>query len=81
MQIVTGVLIWGAQTWPQISNALGGLTVLVPIHSFAAWLFAAFLIMHIYLTTTGHTPMANIKAMITGWDELPATEDHKESKA
>ena len=81
VQIVTGVLIWGAQTWPQISNALGGLTVLVPIHSFAAWLFAAFLIMHIYLTTTGHTPMANIKAMITGWDELPATEDHKESKA
>ena len=32
--------------------------------------FAAFVIMHVYLTTTGHTPMASIRAMITGWDEV-----------
>jgi hypothetical protein len=25
---------------------------------------------HIYFATTGHTPMAHIKAMITGWDEV-----------
>jgi hypothetical protein len=27
--------------------------------------------MHIYLTTTGHTPLANIKAMVGGWEEIP----------
>ena len=28
-----------------------------------------FLIAHLYLVTTGHTPTAHIKAMITGWEE------------
>jgi thiosulfate reductase cytochrome b subunit len=28
-----------------------------------------FLIAHVYLTTTGHTPLAHIKAMITGYEE------------
>jgi thiosulfate reductase cytochrome b subunit len=40
------------------------------LHTFAAFLMLAFLIMHVYLTTTGETPAANIKAMITGWEEL-----------
>jgi hypothetical protein len=29
----------------------------------------AFLIGHFYLSTTGHTPLAHIKAMITGWED------------
>jgi thiosulfate reductase cytochrome b subunit len=28
-----------------------------------------FFIVHVYLTTTGHTPTAHIKAMVTGWEE------------
>jgi thiosulfate reductase cytochrome b subunit len=30
----------------------------------------AFLIGHIYLITTGHTVTAQLKAMLTGWDEV-----------
>jgi thiosulfate reductase cytochrome b subunit len=30
----------------------------------------AFLIIHVYLATAGHTPLAHIKAMITGWEEV-----------
>ena len=70
LQIISGILIWGAQRWPEVSASLGGLGFLVPLHSFAAWLFAAFLIMHIYLTTTGHTPMSNIRAMVVGWEDV-----------
>jgi len=29
-----------------------------------------FVVAHVYLTTTGHTVFAHIKAMITGWDEV-----------
>jgi thiosulfate reductase cytochrome b subunit len=29
-----------------------------------------FFIVHVYLTTTGHTPTAHIKSMITGWEEV-----------
>ena len=30
----------------------------------------AFFIAHVYLATAGHTPLAHIKAMITGWEEV-----------
>lgn len=33
-----------------------------------------FLIMHLYLITTGHTVGSQLKAMITGWEELGAGE-------
>jgi hypothetical protein len=26
--------------------------------------------MHVYLTTTGHKPLAGIEAMMLGWDEV-----------
>jgi len=70
LQIVTGILMWGAQRWPTLATSLGGLTLLGPFHSLIAWLFVAFLLGHIYLTTTGHTIFANLKAMIMGWDEV-----------
>jgi len=31
-------------------------------------MFTAFLIMHVYLTTTGPSPTAHIQAMILGWE-------------
>ncbi|MBN2082773.1 cytochrome b/b6 domain-containing protein [bacterium] len=68
VQVVTGVLSWGAQHWPATVAALGGLPVLALVHTLAAWLFGAFIIMHIYLTTTGHSPLANIWAMLSGWE-------------
>lgn len=41
------------------------------VHTAAAFMMLSFVIIHVYLTTTGHTPTAHIKAMITGWDEVP----------
>lgn len=38
-------------------------------HTIGAFMMLAFLIGHIYLGTTGHTPMAHFKAMVSGWDE------------
>jgi Ni/Fe-hydrogenase b-type cytochrome subunit len=69
-QVITGVLIWGAQRWPDLAQLFGGLPVLAPVHTLVAWTFATFIVMHVYLTTTGHTPTAGIKAMIEGWDEI-----------
>ena len=69
-QVITGFLIWGTQYWPELTAALGGLPVLAPIHTFVAWAFAAFIVMHIYLTTTGETPLSGIKSMVTGWEDV-----------
>lgn len=40
------------------------------VHTAAAFLMLAFLIGHLYLATTGHSPLEHIKAMLTGWEEL-----------
>jgi thiosulfate reductase cytochrome b subunit len=70
LQIITGALIWGVQHWPQLASSLGGLPFLAPFHTLIAWTFASFIVLHVYLTTTGHTPLAGIKSMMVGWDEL-----------
>lgn len=71
LQVITGILMWGAQHWPDVAADLGGLIFLAPLHSLVAWLFASFIVGHVYLTTTaGHTPLAGIKSMIMGWDEV-----------
>jgi thiosulfate reductase cytochrome b subunit len=44
-------------------------------HTLGAFMITAFFFIHVYLTTTGHTVFAHIKAMITGWEEVD--EHHK----
>ena len=75
-QIITGALMWGAQRWPEVTAALGGLTWLGPLHTLVAWSFAAFIILHVYLTTTGPTPTAGIRAMIGGYEDVETHETH-----
>ena len=70
LQGITGILMWGVQRWPEIAQRLGGLPVLAPIHTIIAWMFGAFTILHVYLTTTGHTAVSSLEAMITGWEEI-----------
>lgn len=74
LQVITGALMWGVQTWPDVAERLGGLGFLAPLHTLVAWSFAAFIVAHVYLTTTaGSAPLDGIKSMITGWEEV---EDH-----
>jgi thiosulfate reductase cytochrome b subunit len=77
LQIITGALMWGVQRWPYIASMLGGLPFLAPFHSLVAWTFAAFIVGHVYLTTTGLEPMAGIKAMINGWEDMEIHEEHE----
>lgn len=39
-------------------------------HTAGAFLMLAFLIVHVYLITTGETVTAQLKAMLTGWEEV-----------
>lgn len=70
IQVISGALLWGAQRWPEAADAAGGLTWLATAHALAAWSFASFIIVHVYMTTTGHTPLAGIRSMLTGWDDI-----------
>jgi len=70
LQVATGVLMWKAREWAGLTNSLGGLHAVATLHVLCAWIFAAFVVMHIYLTTTGRTPLAHMRAMVLGWEEL-----------
>lgn len=70
LQVITGLLMWGAQQWPEAAARLGGMAFLSPFHTLIAWLFASFIVMHVYLTTTGATPLSSIRGMVMGWDEI-----------
>jgi thiosulfate reductase cytochrome b subunit len=77
VQVVTGALMWQSSRLPRLVQALGGLTSLPTVHMAAARLFVAFVIMHVYLTTTGSTPLSHIRSMMTGYDEEhPAESPH-----
>ncbi len=70
LQIITGTLMWGMQQFPQFAQSLGGLPVLAPFHTLIAWLLVTFIIVHVYMTTTGHTPLANLQAMVMGYEDV-----------
>jgi thiosulfate reductase cytochrome b subunit len=55
-----------------LPNGVGPIALLHTAGSFA---LVAFLIAHLYLSTTGETPTSNLKAMITGWEEIPAATE------
>ncbi len=79
--MLTGILMWGAQRWPELSAAIGGLSVIAPIHTLIAWLLVAFIIAHVYLTTTGHSPLAGIRSMMLGYEEEPQSAQAETSSS
>jgi len=54
-----------------IALKMDGLRTVALIHTAGAFLVLAFLIAHLYLITTGATVTSNLKAMITGYEEIP----------
>lgn len=67
---ISGLLYLYTNAWAEWG--LGGLDleVVALVHTAAAFLLAVFFVGHVYLTTTGPTVFSQIKAMITGWDEV-----------
>ncbi len=82
LMVITGVL-YLLYRYPQkgeiVSANMGSLETIAVLHTFGAFLLIAFTIAHLYLITTGHTISSNLKAMITGYEELE-TDDDKTSK-
>jgi thiosulfate reductase cytochrome b subunit len=72
--IVTSGLLYMFYRYPQSRGIdalnVSGLYGIAVVHTAGAFLLVAFLIGHLYLITTGTTATSNLKAMITGWEEL-----------
>ena len=59
----------GAMGWYMVKSGLVDQPA-VSHYRLAARLMLAFLISHLYLATTGHKWNSQLKAMVTGWEEL-----------
>lgn len=60
------------------TDNLEGIAVL---HTIGAFLLVAFVVVHLYLITTGRTVTSNLKAMITGFEELEDEEVSNKEQA
>ena len=80
--VVTG-LLYMFYRYPQQYEVLGlnisGIGVVAILHTLGAFFLVAFFVAHVYLITTGQTVTSNLKAMITGYEELPAGNDRHPS--
>ena len=68
-QMTTGLLYYLYNDIPAIIP----LSVLAIIHTLVALLLLNFLVIHLYMTTTGHSLFSHIAGMITGWEEIYET--------
>lgn len=50
------------------------------IHTLGAFLLVVFIIVHLYLITTGHTVFTNLWSMITGYEKLDCDDPETETK-
>lgn len=70
LQIVTGVLLWVRGQLPGVVDASVSPALVVSLHLLGAWVSMNFLIVHLYMTTTGVTLFASLEGMVTGWETL-----------
>lgn len=75
--VITG-LVYMFYRYPQryevLSLNIGGLQTVAVLHTIGAFLLVSFFVAHLYLITTGHKVTSNLKAMITGYEEIPDSE-------
>ena len=80
--IVTSGLLYMLYRYPQRHGIealnIESLELIAIIHTIAAFLLVSFIITHLYLITTGEKVTTNLKAMLTGFEELD--EHHDEDK-
>jgi thiosulfate reductase cytochrome b subunit len=68
--IVSGLLLMNVAPLRGWIIMIGGIKFLVDAHYLIACSFFAFLCVHIYMATLGHTPFAHFRQMWTGWEKI-----------
>lgn len=71
---VTGLLIYFYNIWPEWNLDSLSFGWIAAIHTLLAFLLLSFMVIHIYLITTGPTLTSQLRAMITGWEEVEDEE-------
>ena len=73
IMIVSG-LLYMYFDYPELGIQMDSLEPIALVHTLGAYFLLTFLIVHLYLITTGHTLTSNLEAMITGWEVVEDDE-------
>ena len=73
VMFITGFLYYFFH-YPVQGIELSSLEIIAILHTLGAFVVIAFTIVHLYLITTGRTLTSNLKAMVTGWEEIDELE-------
>jgi len=68
---ITGLLYWRHKSMvgvESVSILPVKLEVIAAIHTATAYMLLSFFLMHLYMITTPHSPVAAIRSMVTGFD-------------
>jgi PAS domain S-box-containing protein len=79
VQVITG-FIYLFYIYPDNPAHSFDLTNVATVHTLGAFILLSFVIAHVYLTTTGETPLSSIKAMITGWEVIDVDDNEERAK-
>ena len=72
--MVASGLLYMYFDYPDLGFEMTSLEPIALIHTLGAYLLITFLIIHLYLITTGRTVTSNLEAMITGWEVVDDEE-------
>jgi thiosulfate reductase cytochrome b subunit len=78
VQMLSGFLYWSYNSWEAWGLGWLTLSLLAAFHLACAFAILSFVIVHVYMTTTGHTLFAHTRAMITGWEAVAEDEPVEE---
>lgn len=70
--IVSGWAFLYSVYLPETILGIGGVWVAALTHVVVSYLLVLFLLVHLYIITTGETVFANLRAMISGWHRATA---------
>ncbi|WP_462321270.1 cytochrome b/b6 domain-containing protein [Halochromatium sp.] len=65
--ILSGWAFLFSTSLPETLFGIGTVWIIAMVHLVVAWMLVLFLIVHMYIITTGEKPTTNLKAMVTGW--------------
>jgi thiosulfate reductase cytochrome b subunit len=69
VQFLSGLMLWDVTRFENWIEFAGGIRVVSTVHMLIFIFFVAFMLVHVYLSSLGHTPGAHFKAMLTGYEE------------
>ncbi len=76
VQVITG-FIYLFYVYPDNPAQSFDLSNVAAVHTIGAFALLSFVVAHVYLTTTGETPLSSIKAMVTGWEVIDVDENEE----